>query len=429
MPIKPIKKKSLSNPTSVTHFHGANGLFNRGAIERDIISSLERPVAGVANVLPIVPVTTTRTDFGTILGFTVSGSEAATPCDTGPTGSFEGATLRNDLGLKIASSNTNDLSEDGTRQTLDDEDLILDSMMLHGLTVTGETSEANILNSPWASAMVEVAMQLEDHATDVVWNGDGTFNGGKGYGEAKGLDLQIATGITDVNSVAQPNLDSVVKSFGWAAPDESPTAGDYVGMNLYQALADIESTIYLRRIFRKALDMQIGLFMSPAQWEWASAVLPFQLESSTYSQTALVPEHVLYIDADRNLRRTDEMRELGAIKINGRVYPVYPDSGLPQFNATTNPSDLSGSEEASHITFLPLTLRGRSVCYWRYNDYRKTAVETANELLVNKWTDDGKIFWTIEQTNVCYKVSGRIRLAPILRTPQFAGKLMYVRHN
>lgn len=429
LPPKIERKNRRKAAGDATHFHGPTGLFGSGAIERDIISSVPRQISGLAAVLPIVPTVAKKTEFGTITGFTKAGVEAATPCDDGPKGSFQGCVLRNSFGIKIASTKTMDARDDISRTDRTDEDLTLIGMMMGGYDFNPDVSEDDMLNVVTISEMVGVGMQFEDHVIEVVWQGDPTNdNVGGGYKEAKGFDLQIATGITDINSVACPAMDSIVKNFDFSAPDENGgTDGDYNGKTLYDALKNIESTLHFRRIRAKARDLVTGIFMRPEMWEWVSEALPCQIESATCNNISDL-NGTLYIDANRNLMKTDEMRELGQIRINGRTYRVYEDDGLRVLNNTTNPADLAVGEEASQIAWVPLTLKGFPVSYMRYKDYSKTARELVSPVLLRQWSDDGKYFWTVKEDNACRTVTGTLEISPILRTPQFAAKLLNVRH-
>lgn len=427
-------KKTRKAAGDAQSYHGVNGLFgNTAGMERDVISSVERPLYGLSAEVPALPARTTEHSFAAITGFSTSGSEAAEPCDTGPKGTFTGCKLKVVFGHKISSSDV--IQPDASMERLDiaDTDLTLIGELLGMGPLTDSVSYQDMLNIAIQSEMVKIGMQNESYVVDTFWQGDTANNNpGGGYREPMGLDNQITTGIVDADTDDPcPDMDSTIANFDFSAPDEGGgAAGDYSGLSLYHALRiGVERPLYLKRLRAKAR-VDTVIVMRPEAWEWVSEALPCQIESATCNSTSELGDgKTLFIDASRNRDLTDRMNDNMTVRLNGRDYRVVIDDGLPLFDNTSNPSKLAVGEEASHIYFVPLVLNGRyALTYNHYKNYMLSPEQLGN-LPIRMWTDNGKFWWTINDTNFCVTVSGKIEYRPVLRTPQWAGKLMYVRHQ
>lgn len=414
-------------------YHGTGGLFgNTAGMERQVVSSVERPINGLSAVVPAIPVNTEKTEFSAITGFATSGSEAAEPCDSGPTGTFTACKLRVTMGHKIASSKIMQPDGDMNRLDIADTDLELIGTLMGMGNLVPEMSYEQLFQIMAQSEMVKIGMQFETHVTNTFWQGDTANNNvGGGYKEAMGLDNQITTGITNVETEAAcPDMDSTIVNFDFSAPDESGGAsGDFSGLSLYEALrAGVERPLYFKRLRARA-NVETAIVMRPEMWEWVSEALPCQIESASCSSSSELGDgKTLFIDAGRNRAATDQMRNTNTLRLNGRTYAVVIDDGLPIFNNTTNPADLAVGEEASHIAFVPLVLNGRyALTYNQHKNYRRAAEQLQN-LPIRMWTDNGRYWWNFVDTGFCVTVSGKLEYRPVLRSPQWAGKLEYVRY-
>ena len=120
------------------------------------------------------------------------------------------------------------------------------------------------------------------------------------------------------------------------------------------------------------------------------------------------------------------------LPINGVDYRVVVDDGIFEHNASNN-QNLSPGEFASSIYIVPLTVIGNfPVTYREYLNYR-SPVATANvnaiDTLPQFWTDDGVFSWAYDQQLWCFKLGMKTEQRVILRTPQLAGRIDYIKYT
>ncbi len=418
-----LKTKTPANASNYTPLHGSGGILTAPGLEREIITAHVRPF-GIASDLPLLPSVYQDPRFGAITGFTdVVGSQPTYACQDAPYGYVKACNLSARFGRIRFDTNTIDMDDVMLKLHRGDHtDLMLAGRLL-GLTdlVPSNISEEQFLNIVTMAEMVGVGVQTEREITRQIWQGTwGVAN------QFPGLDVQIATGQKDADTgVLCPALDSDVKSFGYA--DVGGTTRDiveYLSMLAYYLDWNAKSM---------GLDpVQWIVVMRPQLWHELSAVWPCRYNTTRCSviDTAGV-DTVPSIDAADMTRLRDDMRTGNYIYINGIRYPVRTDVGIYEHNSTNN-ANLNAGEYASSIYIIPLTIRGgMPVCYREYVDYRAAQrdVNLLNGTQPFFWTDNGVYSWALEYTKWCYKLSLKTEQRVVLRTPQLAGRIDYVKYT
>lgn len=411
------KIKTANTALNAQKLHGTYGLFSTPGLDRDVITALIRP-QGIAPSLPLFPSTVEDPRFGAITGVSApSGAEPTVACNDAPTSYMTVANLTAKFGLLRRDTNTIDI----TKTMLQVNRGEMRDLMLRGklLGMTGlqpsEINDADVLTVMTKSEMVLAGISAERKLAVDMWQGTvaaGTF---------PGLDQQVATGQKDADTgTLVPALDSDIKSFAY----------DKVGGTGRDIVEYLSSQIW----FLKYNAMNMGLdpvdfviVMRPELWYELSAVWPLAYNSTRQT----VPTgNTVFVDGRANVQDRDAMRQSMRLTVNGESYPVIVDTGIFEHNNVNN-ANLKAGEYASSIYVLPLNVNGSfPVLYREYLDYRAASRETAllrgNELF---WTDSGVYSWAIEQIKWCYKLAMRTEQRVILRTPQLAGKIQYVKYS
>jgi len=174
------------------------------------------------------------------------------------------------------------------------------------------------------------------------------------------------------------------------------------------------------------------LVMRPGLWHELSACWPCRY--NTYRcqvrETAAI-DAVPSIDAADMTAARDAMRQGMYIDIEGRRFRVITDTGIFEHNSTNN-ANLAPGQYASSIYLVQLNIvGGMPVTYREYLDYRKAASDVALLRGMEQffWSDNGVFSWAYEQTKWCYKLSLKTEQRVVLRTPQLAGRIDYVRYS
>jgi len=418
---KGLHTKAPATVQTAAALHGPGGVFTGPGLERDVITAHVRP-HGISTVLPLLPSTVTDPRFASLTGYTATtGAEATNACDDAPYGFVKGCNLTAQFGLVRRDSATIEMDKVMLQINRGDfTDLILRGRVL-GLTenlVPSGLNESQILNVLGMSEMVGVGVQTERLLSTRYWQGVAAL------GQMPGLDFQIVTGQIDADTgTACPALDSDVKSFNY---------NDVCGTTL-----DIVEYLSMLAYYLKYNAVAMGLdpvkwvlVMRPNLWYELSACWPCKYLTNR-CVTANVGYNAAIINDNVNVAMRDRMRNEMVIPINGVDYPVITDTGIFEHNNANN-ANLAAGQFASSIYLVPLTMQGNfPVTYLQYIDYRQAGMDRM--LLQGRedwwWTDNGSFSWALEQIKWCYKFSLKTERRIILRTPQLAGKLQYVRYS
>jgi hypothetical protein len=415
-----LDTKTAATSQNANKLHGAGGLFESPALEREVISAHMTP-KGIGSILPILPTVYEDPRFGSITGFTdVTGSEPTAVCADAPYGYMKGAMLTARFGLVRRDTNTIDMGKVMLKASRGDHgDLTLAGRLL-GISnlKPSDLDEQGVLNILTKAEMVGAGVQAERKLSRDIWQG--VLNQNNAF---PGFDVQIATGQKDADSgVAAPALDSDVKDFNY-----DKVGG--TGRDIVEYLSMLE--FYLRTNAEgMGLDPVTWVVaMRPELWFELSAVWPCSYLSSRCNLAGSTTNPIV-INDNANVAMRDAMRQGMFIDINGNRYTVVTDSGIYEATNITTAS-LKAGEYASAIYMIPLTIQGNMPV--TYREYLNYSLATGDIGFLNGkenfWTDGGIYSWAIEKVKWCYKLSLRTEQRVILRTPQLAGKIQRVKYS
>ena len=420
-----VKEESSEKAAGAVHsaitLHNGGGIFGGpGGLERDVISAHVRPM-GIGSMLPLLPSVDADPRFASLTGFSDEiGTRATTSCAAAPTGYMKGCNLTALFGLERQDTETIEFDKVMLRWNRGDfTDLVLRGRLLglSGLTPSG-MNQNDILNIITKAEMVSAGVRAERSLVRQMWQGSVLLT------EFPGLDSQIATGQVDSDTnTACASLDSDVKDFGY--DDVCGTGRDiveYLSMLVYYLEFNAD---------RMGLGpVEYAIVLTPNLWYELSACWPCRYLTNRCANAA--GTNVGVINDRTNMDMQTEMRRSMLIEINGKTYPVVTDDGIFEHTNITN-ANVNAGEFASSIYVVPLTIQGGfPVTYRQYLDYRSTFANANTALLKGRedfWTDDGIYSWAISNNLWCYQLALKTEQRVILRTPQLAGKIQYVKYT
>lgn len=411
------EKAAASTHTAIT-LHNGGGIFGSLGLERDVVSAHVRPV-GIAPILPLLPSVDVDPRFPSLTGFSGEiGARVTTACADAPTGYMKGCNLTALFGIERQDTETIEMDKVMLRWNRGDfTDLVLRGRLLglSGMTPSG-INQQDVLNIITKAEMVSAAVRAERSLVRQMWQGNVLLS------EFPGLDRQIATGQVDADTnTACPSLDSDVKTFAY--DDVCGTGRDiveYLSMLVYYLEHNAE---------RMGLaPVEFVIVMNPNLWYELSACWPCRYLTNRCANASGTSVAVMNDRTNNDMQTA--MRNSMTIEIMGKTYRVVTDDGIFEHDSTNN-ANLNGGEYASSIYVVPLTIQGGfPVTYRQYVDYRQAAADVA--LLGGRedfWTDDGIYSWFIENNKWCYKLGLKTEQRVILRTPQLAGKIQYIKYT
>ena len=411
--------------TGIT-LHGPGGIFSTFGLEREIINA-HIPPTGLANMLPLLPSMDTDPRFGTVTGVTDSvGDQPTNTCDAAPHAYLKGCNLTARFGRIRFDTNTIEFNEVITRYNRGD---FMDLMFLGSMIgaedvraglVPTDISETDALNIVTLAEMLVAGVQAQREIVRQLWQGNVFIDA-----EFPGLDSQIATGQMDADrpGVLCTALDSDVKNFGYA--DVCGTTRDIVE---YVSMMDYYLNHNAQRM--KLTPVRWVLVMRPELWYELSACWPCRYLTNRCLSAAGVQVGV--INDENNTRMRDEMRAGNFLWVNGRKMEVVTDDGIFEHDSTNN-ANLAPGQFASSIYQVPLTILGNfPSTYRQYLNYR-SPVALANVAAFaarrqpDFWSDNGVFSWAYDGQLWCYLLGLKTEQRVILRTPQLAGRIDYVK--
>jgi hypothetical protein len=346
------------------------------------------------------------------------GTEPEHACDDAPTGYIKACTLTARFGLLRRDTNTIEMDQVMRRINRGDfTDLVLYGQLLglDNLSPSGMPQD-QVLNIITAAEMVSTGVRAERELNRQMWQGIfGTAT------EFPGLDVQIATGQTDTNTgTACPALDSDVKNYGYHLLDN--TIVNYLSQ-LEWYLNHNAKTMGLEPV-NWIIAMRSDL------WYELTAIWPCAYNTNRCS-AAVTANGQTVVMGNEMVAQRDAMRNGHYIDINGRRYTVVEDTGIFE-HTNANNANLNPGEYASSIYMVPLTITGGlPVTFRQYLDYRRAQpdVNFLKGMETFFWTDSGAFSWALEQIKWCYKLALKTEQRVVLRTPQLAGRIDYVKYS
>lgn len=415
--------KAVGNFATGTPLHGTGGIFSTPGLDRTVITAYVRPY-GLSSILDKVPSVDESPRFATLTGFTATtGSRPLNSCADAPTGYMKGCNLTAQFGLIRFDTNTIEMDKVMLRLNRSDfKDLVLAGSVLGlGNLSPSNLDQMQILNILTMAEMVTVGVNTERLFNTDLWQGT------VASGSFPGLDAQITTGQVDADTgTACPALDSDVKSFAYNNVDGSDSLDivRYVSMLEYYLFNNAE-TMGLNPV-------KWVIAMRPQLWHELSSVWPFAY--NTYRSTAVGTNSTVFLDGRSAIAERDSMRVNMQLTVNGRTYEVVTDTGIFEHNNINN-ANLAAGEYASSIYFVPLSIIGSiPATYIEYIDYRQAAPDVNLLSAIPGmpdffWTDNGLFSWATSQNRWCYQLSLKMEPRVVLRTPQLAGVINYVKYE
>lgn len=426
---------SVDSQNTATLFHGVNGLFADCALQRDIISTVVTP-EGIMRILPAVGTNIVQTKVGLLTGYNPDTQpEPDYPCEDAPSGTYAACIIDFDFGRFARSTKTIEFDEVIKRKDSGDTSLALMGMMTSGtngrLSMRG-MSNAQVLNVVVLSEMQGVGIAFERLLSRRVWSGDPVNNTSQGgYKEFPGLDMQITTGIVNVNTgVPCPAVDSQIGDWNYTEVcDELAPSGD----NIVQYLSDMEHYLFNLASKTGMNPTNWVVVMHPSLWRELTECWPCQYFTNRCSSPITPSDNNIVINAPDNIELRDRMRSGMFLPLNGRIMPVMTDDGIFEQDNTTTPATLQPGQYASTIYFVPLTVTGGfPATYVEYIDYRSNiSMAEMNQITPRNmfWSDDGVFSWALEQVKWCFRMTAKVEPRVVLRTPHLAGKITNVMYQ
>jgi hypothetical protein len=135
----------------------------------------------------------------------------------------------------------------------------------------------------------------------------------------------------------------------------------------------------------------------------------------------------IMIDATGAQRDRDSYRTGYMLPINGRMYEIVVDDGIPEENSTTN-ANLAADQFASDIYFIPLTVMGGlPVTFYQYYNHDNVNSESlVRQIAPNTFTftsDGGLIRWYINFKNGCVYLNNELSIWKKIKTPMVAWRI------
>lgn len=414
--------KAVGTVQTATPLHGTGGIFSTPGLDRTVVTAYIRP-EGISSVLRKVPSVDEDPRFATLTGFTaVTGTEPSNACEDAPTGYVKGCNLTARFGLIRRDTQTIDYDKTMLRLNRSDfKDLILAGNLI-GLTdlVPSNLNVNQMLNVLTMSEMIIAGINAERKLVQDIWQGTvaaGTF---------PGLNVQITTAHVDADTgTLCPAVDSDVKNFNYNNVDGSET------LSIARYISMLEYYLY-NNARKMGLDPVTWIFAMRADlWHELTEVWPILYHTD---RSAAVPAGTtLFLDGRDMVMERDRMRTQMQITVNGRAYNVVVDDGIFEHNNINN-GNLGAGEYASSIYMVPLQIAGGlDTTYLEYVDYRQGQPDAS--LLSGFggapdffWTDNGFFSWAVDQQRWCYQLSLKTEPRVVLRTPQLAGRIDYVKY-
>lgn len=416
---------------------GENGIFYMPYSNNQIVSTLIMPRGGIIDVLPVLQTDPydnmdtgnmfgSRTyDFNTIMTGLTEGdiedfsNQPTDECAVGPTGGLvKLCTQVNTMGHYRGSIREVALFRAGMAYNRLDEmthQLINNASALQQFFgVPDNMPEQNqIIANEMARRLFEVLVSFRRFFSRRVWIGTPNNNNGQAR-DILGLTTQINNDKVDAFSGARCEAaDAGVYPFGYDMVDGT-------GRDIVEYLERAE---YLNRINleRQGLGPVEGvLVMREALWYEITSVMPVKQYQEVLAALASQPRNDgtrMVIDATSAQSDRDRFRNSMMLPLNGRMYRVVLDDGIPEQNSTNN-ANLGLGQFASDVYFIPLTVMGGMPAtffeYFNHDNQQAQGILQSVAPNVFTFTSDGGSFrWHINYQNGCLGMN--FQFAPWLK--------------
>lgn len=425
----PMQQGQKNDPTgtpATPYNHGTNGLFYMPYSNTQIVSTLIMPRGGLVDTLPVLaqdPYDDNTTgnlfggrnyEFDTIMtGLTEGNIESFAnqptgECAVGPTGGLvKLCTLMNTMGhyrgsirevaLFRAGQSLNRLDEMGHR-------LINQAQALQGFFGVPDSmpDENSIIVNEMARRLFELLVSFRRFFSVQIWTGSPANNSG----EAKQI-LGMQSHINGSNKFdvftgqACAAANSIVYNFN----NQNIRTSVLADIVEYLEKAEYNNRINAERmglgpvdgvlVMRESLFYEITSLMPVKQYQEVLAAMHFQNRND---------DSRIVLDATAAQADRDRFRNQNVLPLNGRLYRVILDDGIPETNSTNG--TLAAGEFASDIYFVPLTVMGGmpATFFQYFNHENQQAQGILQRVAPNTFTftsDGGAFRWHINYQNGC----------------------------
>lgn len=413
-------QKALASGNTAQLVRGPGGLYSDRGVEQAFLTMFVKP-HGLASWLPQFPTLSDHPRYGMIGGLSQEqGAEPNEICEDGPTGFMVNGYTTARFGRIIRSTQT---IEPGTviRRIRRGE---LQDLFVVGNLLTPEAAGKlypnglntnDVLDLVTKSQMVIAGGLMNRRQHRLLWTGDAANNVGNGYIEPPGLLNQLVTGQVDADTnTPLPSQDPLIIDFAKA----TVAAG-----NLWDEMERAEQYVH-QKTMDTVGDATFLIAMRPEVWADLTEFAPAQ-RAIIGATSVLTPANVrVNIDGATLLGMRDDMRQLGQITLNGRVYSVVEDNAMPYLTQTQDAA-LQANGMLSSVVFLPVTVGGNiPATFTEYLDFSAMSAEiqglpTASHF----WTDGGQFTWAYSGNKWCYNLTLRNESRFVCRVPGLAFRI------
>jgi hypothetical protein len=423
----------VSDPSGA-YMHGPGGLFGVLGLEKDVLSTRVVP-RGLAGAIPAEGSNILWPQFPYLTGFTAGQDydDDMGICDDPPeAGSAKSCIQTAQWGRLAHQTKTLDIGRI-TQQINRGEfrDLRLVNSPLAGLGAitpsSAEVSLEELIDNEFKARMAAVGVEYQNELIRLVWTGNPANNNtGGGYREFPGLDILIGTGKIDSQTQQScPSMDSYVHDFAFT--DVSDDNGD----TFIAWVTAIYRYIRLMASRQNMDPIHTFLCMKEELFYIVTGLWPCSYLTAGCNFTSTNGDHVVNVSGESQVQMRDAMRNGQYLLVDGKQLPVILDDGIVEFNATSDPGDLSGGEYASNVYFITDQAAGIQTLYWQYYDYSGglTQVQTGG-LAKEFWTDGGKFLWMPKYPKMrCVQIASEMEPRLILRVPWLCAKMLNVKYT
>lgn len=438
-PMQQTQKNDPTGTPATPYNHGANGLFYMPYSNTQLVSTLIMPRGGLIDTIPVLasdPYDDNTTgnlfggrnyEFDTIMtGLTEGNIESFAnqptgECAVGPTGGLiKLCTLMNTMGhyrgsirevaLFRAGQSLNRLDEMAHR-------LINNAQALQEFFGVPDNmpAENSIIVNEMARRLFELLVSFRRFFSVQIWTGSPANNNG----EAKQiLGMQSHINGSNKFDVFSGQACAAANSLVYNFNNQNIKTSLLADIVEYLEKAEYNNRINAERmglgpvegvlVMRESLFYEITSLMPVKQYQEVLAAMHYQNKND---------DSRIVLDATSAQADRDRFRNQMVLPLNGKMFRVVLDDGIPELNSTTSAS-LAAGEFSSDIYFVPLTVMGGmpATFFQYFNHDNQQAQGLLQRVAPNTFTftsDGGAFRWHINYQNGCLGMN--FQFAPWLK--------------
>lgn len=435
--------------------HGQDGIFYLPRSNNSIVSAIIGPRGGVLDVIPVLNEDPYEDNnlgnffgakeytFDTIMTGVTEGNiedfanQPTGECDPGPTGGMTKlCTIVNTLGNYKGRTKEVGLVRAGLAQDRLDaqaRNLLNSAVALQGFFGTPDSMpEQNaIIMNEMARRLFELLFPFRRFFSQHIWEATPANNNGWAR-QFVGLNIHINSGthVDAFSSAICTAADGVISDFGYnlvngSNPDivERLEYMEHVSQTNVSrmGLGPVDGVIVMRETLFRALT---GVF----------PVKQYQEVLASLQTINGADRSRIMIDATGAQAARNNFRTQLQIPLNGRMYRVVLDDGIPESHSG-NDANLTGANQfASDIYFVPLTVVGGlpATFFDYYNHENMQAQGILSQVTPNTFTftsDGGSFRWNLNYQNSCLDMNFQFMPRLKMKFPMAAWRLSNVAYE